>query len=242
MSDTANTPTTTPTADTLSRRGIRSYVKRTGRITIAQQRALTDLWPRYGLELDQGPIDPVQIFGRQASLTLEIGFGMGHSLLQMARSCPDQDFIGIEVHEPGVGSLLTALEEQAISNVRLYRCDALEVLQHCIPDTSLHRLLLFFPDPWHKARHHKRRIVQPAFVQRVHNKLQPSGILHMATDWHPYAEHMLDVLTATPGFSNLAGARGWYTERPSERPETKFERRGQRLGHGVWDLKFQRTA
>jgi tRNA (guanine-N7-)-methyltransferase len=158
----------------------------------------------------------------------------------MAAAAPQEDFIGIEVHRPGVGALLSGLLAQDLSNVRVYACDALEVLRQCVADASLDRVLLFFPDPWHKARHNKRRIVQPAFAELVRSKLKPGGVLHMATDWQPYAEHMLEVMDAAPGYLNLAGDER-FVPRPPERPITKFERRGERLGHGVWDLKFQRV-
>src|SRR5699024_9543868 len=158
----------------------------------------------------------------------------------MAAAAPDQDFIGIEVHRPGVGSLLSGLLSQNLSNVRVYQEDAIEVLKQCIPDASLDRLLLFFPDPWHKARHHKRRIVQPEFAQLVRSKLKVGGVFHMATDWEPYAEYMLEVMQVAAGYQNLSSSGNWV-ERPAERPVTKFERRGHKLGHGVWDLKFQRT-
>jgi len=220
-------------------RTIKSYVMRAGRITEAQQRALDEGWPRFGLELDAGLQDFDRVFGRQAPRTLEIGFGMGQSLLEMAAAAPEQDFIGVEVHKPGVGALINGLLKQGLTNVRIYSCDAIDVLRQCVPDASLGRVLLFFPDPWHKARHHKRRIVQPAFAELVRQKLRVGGVLHMATDWEPYAEHMLEVLSAAPGYRNLA-ADGRYVPRPAERPVTKFERRGERLGHGVWDLKFQR--
>jgi tRNA (guanine-N7-)-methyltransferase len=164
---------------------------------------------------------------------------MGQSLLEMAAAAPEQDFIGVEVHKPGVGALLNGLMTQNLGNVRVYSCDALEVLRQCVADASLDRLLLFFPDPWHKSRHHKRRIVQPAFAELVRQKLKIGGVLHMATDWEAYAEHMLEVMNVAPGYRNLA-ADGRCVERPPERPITKFERRGERLGHGVWDLKFQR--
>lgn len=221
-------------------RTIKSFVMRAGRMTEGQQRGLDNGWPRFGLTLEAGAQDLDRLFGRRAPRTLEIGFGMGHSLLEMAAAAPQEDFIGIEVHRPGVGALLSGLLAQDLSNVRVYACDALEVLRHCIPDASLDRVLLFFPDPWHKARHNKRRIVQPAFAELVRSKLKPGGILHMATDWQPYAEHMLEVMDVAPGYLNLAGDER-FVARPPERPITKFERRGERLGHGVWDLKFQRV-
>ncbi|PTU74319.1 tRNA (guanosine(46)-N7)-methyltransferase TrmB [Pseudomonas mangrovi] len=221
-------------------RTIKSFVMRAGRMTEGQQRGLDKGWPRFGLTLEAGPQDLDGLFGRSAPRTLEIGFGMGQSLLEMAAAAPQEDFIGIEVHRPGVGALLSGLLAQDLSNVRVYACDALEVLRQCIADASLDRVLLFFPDPWHKARHNKRRIVQPAFAELVRSKLKPGGVLHMATDWQPYAEHMLEVMDVAPGYLNLAGDER-FVARPPERPVTKFERRGERLGHGVWDLKFQRV-
>jgi tRNA (guanine-N7-)-methyltransferase len=221
-------------------RTIKSFVMRAGRMTEGQQRGLEQGLPRFGLELSDGLRDFDQVFGRHAPRTFEIGFGMGHSTLEMAAAAPEQDFIGVEVHRPGVGALLNGLLTQHMDNVRVYSCDALEVLRQCVADASLDRVLLFFPDPWHKSRHHKRRIVQPAFAELVRSKLRSGGVLHMATDWQPYAEHMLEVMNAAPGYRNQA-ADGQYVPRPEERPVTKFERRGERLGHGVWDLKFERV-
>ncbi len=222
------------------RREIKSYVMRAGRMTDGQQRGLDEGWPKFGLLLADGPQDFDHVFGRQAPRTLEIGFGMGQSLLEMAQAAPEQDFIGIEVHRPGVGALLNGLLTENVSNVRVYSCDALEVLKNCVADASLDRLMLFFPDPWHKSRHHKRRIVQPEFAQLVRSKLKVGGVFHLATDWQQYAEHMLDVLNVAPGLQNLSEDQTWVA-RPEERPVTKFERRGERLGHGVWDLKFIRV-
>lgn len=223
------------------RREIKSYVMRAGRMTEGQQRGLDHGWPKFGLLLADGLQDFDQVFARQAPRTLEIGFGMGHSLLEMAKAAPEQDFIGVEVHRPGVGALLNGLLSEDLKNVRVYSCDALEVLKTCVADASLDRLMLFFPDPWHKSRHHKRRIVQPEFAQLVRSKLKVGGVFHLATDWQPYAEYMLEVLNEAPGFANLSSEQT-YVERPIERPVTKFERRGERLGHGVWDLKFVRLA
>jgi len=237
MTDSTQQPTAVPPEH---RRTIKSFVMRAGRMTTGQQRGLELGWPKFGLELEDGMLDLDKVFGRQAPRTFEIGFGMGQATLEMAAAAPDQDFIGVEVHKPGVGALLNGLLQQNLGNVRVYSCDALEVLRNCIPDASLDRVLLFFPDPWHKARHHKRRIVQPAFAELVRQKLKVGGVLHMATDWQPYAEHMLEILSAAPGYANLADDNG-YVPRPEERPVTKFERRGERLGHGVWDLKFRRT-
>ncbi len=223
----------------MQRREIKSFVMRAGRMTPGQQRGLDEGWPKFGLELEHGPLLTTELFGRTAPLTLEIGFGMGQSLLEMAAAAPEQDFIGVEVHRPGVGALLAGLLKQELTNIRVYSCDAIEVLQKCIADSSLDRVLLYFPDPWHKSRHHKRRIVNEKFAELVRKKLKPGGILHMATDWEPYAEHMLEVLQQAPGYRNLSASGDWV-ERPQERPVTKFERRGERLGHGVWDLKFVR--
>lgn len=222
------------------RREIKSFVMRAGRTTIGQQRALEEGWPRFGLQLEDGPLNFTQVFGREAPVTFEIGFGMGHSTLIMAQTAQDEDFIGVEVHTPGVGALLSGVLANNLNNLRIYSCDALDVLRQCIPDGSLSRVLLFFPDPWHKSRHHKRRIVQPAFAELIRSKLKVGGVLHMATDWEPYAEHMLEVMNAAPGYRNLA-EDGAYVPRPETRPVTKFERRGERLGHGVWDLMFTRT-
>jgi len=219
-------------------RTIRSFVRREGRITRGQQRALDELWPKYGIAADT-PADLDRLFGRAAPRTLEIGFGNGEALAEMAGQQPDHDFIGIEVHRPGVGHLLQLLEQRGIDNVRIYRADAVKVLKECLPDGSLDRVLLFFPDPWHKKRHHKRRIVQPAFIQLLGKKLKVGGILHMATDWEDYAEHMLAVMQASGDFRKCAGT-GEYSPRPDYRPVTKFEQRGRRLGHDVWDLVFER--
>lgn len=221
-------------------RAIKSFVMRAGRMTEGQQRGFDLGLPKFGLELSDGMQDFDAVFGRQAPRTFEIGFGMGHSTLEMAAAAPEQDFIGVEVHRPGVGALLNGVMTQNLTNLRVYSCDALEVLRQCVPDASLDRVLLFFPDPWHKARHNKRRIVQPAFAELVRQKLKVGGVLHMATDWEPYAEYMLEVMNEAPGYRNLA-ADGRCVERPAERPVTKFERRGERLGHGVWDLKFERV-
>ena len=218
---------------------IRSFVRREGRITSSQQRALQDLWPRYGLEAD-APLNMESIFGRKAPCTLEIGFGNGDALATMAEQQPQCDFIGIEVHRPGVGRLLQHLEAHKLDNVRVMREDAVEILKSCIADNSLDRVLLFFPDPWHKKRHHKRRIVQAGFIELLARKIRPGGCLHMATDWEDYAVHMLEVMERSPAFRNRAGA-GNFSPRPAYRPVTKFEQRGQRLGHGVWDLLYERV-
>ena len=226
--------------DSEQRRAIRSYVLRAGRMTPGQQRAYERGWRRWGLEFADGALDIESAFGRPGPVTLEIGFGMGQSLVTMAEAAPQTNFIGIEVHKPGVGRLLYGMEERGLSNIRIYCHDAVEVLRECIPDASLDTVQIFFPDPWHKKRHHKRRLIQPAFVSQLTTKLKPGGIVHLATDWENYAEQMMEVLSAADGLSN-AVAPGEYAPRPDDRPLTKFERRGERLGHGVWDLLFSRT-
>jgi tRNA (guanine-N7-)-methyltransferase len=210
-------------------------------MTEAQQRAFDTLWPRYGLTLDQGPLKLTDAFDRNLPLTLEIGFGNGEALALQAQRYPDRNFLGVEVHSPGVGHLMIKLAEQESDNVRILQCDAMELLRHHLAVGSLNSVLLFFPDPWHKKRHHKRRIVQPEFVELVHRALVPGGLLHMATDWEDYAQQMLRIVTDHPGFRNCSGA-GQFAPRPEERPLTKFEQRGQRLGHGVWDLLFERQT
>ena len=222
------------------RRRIRSYVRREGRMTKAQHGALERLGARY-IIAPRGEIDPDALFGRRAPRILEIGFGMGDALAAMAKAHPERDYVGIEVHRPGVGSLLLKLEKDAVGNVRIICADAVEVLQQHLPDAGLDAVHLFFPDPWPKQRHHKRRIVQTEFVELVRRKLKAGGTFHMATDWEDYARHMLAVMDAAPGYRNAAGA-GNFSPRPPQRPLTKFEQRGQRLGHGVWDLLYIRAA
>lgn len=222
-------------------RPIRSFVLRQGRITEGQQRAFDELWPVYGLAPPQVELDLLGLFGNSHPITLEIGFGNGEALAQAALRHPEYNYLGIEVHGPGVGHLLLTLAQQESRNTRILQTDAMELLRHHLPAASLAEVLLWFPDPWPKQRHHKRRIVQPEFAQLIHRALQPGGMLHMATDWEDYARQMLAVLSAAEGFINQAGA-GNYSPRPSGRPLTKFERRGQRLGHGVWDLIFVRRA
>ncbi|WP_444895671.1 tRNA (guanosine(46)-N7)-methyltransferase TrmB [Microbulbifer sp. SSSA005] len=221
------------------KKSIRSYVIRAGRMTEGQRNAFDNYWGQYGLSLFDGPLDRQQVFGREAPLALEIGFGMGDSLLAMAEAEPDKDFIGIEVHPPGVGRLINNAGKAGIKNLRVYMADAVDVLNDCIADGSLDRFQLYFPDPWHKKKHHKRRIVQPEFVRLICSKLKTGGLMHMATDWENYAEHMLEVLQGENLLENTA-SEGDYVARPEWRPETKFERRGQRLGHGVWDLVYRR--
>ncbi|MDH5408520.1 MAG: tRNA (guanosine(46)-N7)-methyltransferase TrmB [Gammaproteobacteria bacterium] len=222
-------------------RRIRSFVRREGRLTRGQQRALDELFPSMGIEQSDQPLDLDAVFGRTAPRILEIGFGNGGALASMAASQPQKDFIGIEVHRPGVGNLLLQVEKQGLTNVRVICADAVEVIRDMLPEQSLDGVCLFFPDPWHKKRHHKRRILQAGFVQLLRSRLKLAATFHMATDWQDYAEQMLEVMDSTEGFSNTAGT-GQYVPRPETRPLTKFEQRGQRLGHGVWDLIFIRNA
>lgn len=220
-------------------RRIHSFVRREGRMTAGQQRALQEFWPRFGVD-SAAPVEPAVVFGRVAPLTLEIGFGNGETLLAMAKENPGCDYLGIEVHRPGIGHLLHELEKQQLGNVRVLCGDAVEILHNILPAQSLQRILLLFPDPWHKQRHRKRRIVQADFIELLAEKLQPGGILHMATDWKDYAQHMLGVIRESTGFRNCAGAEN-FAQRPAYRPVTRFERRGQRLGHAVYDLLFERV-
>lgn len=222
----------------LHRRTVRSYVIRGGRLTSSQQQALETLWPVYGVSDVRAPFDAQQHFGRAAPLVLEIGFGMGDSLLEMARCNPDKDFIGIEVHRPGVGRLLHEIQAQGLGNLRVYCHDAKEILRDCIADGALSCVQIFFPDPWHKKKHNKRRLVQAEFMELIRRKLAIGGKVHMATDWEPYAQHMMEVMGALPDYRNAAGVSQFSTA--TERPLTKFEKRGQRLGHVVNDLVFVR--
>jgi tRNA (guanine-N7-)-methyltransferase len=224
-------------ADTPPRRPVRSFVLRPGRMGTGQQRALQDLGPRFLLPFQAALLDPAAVFGRQAPLVLEIGFGMGDATAQIAAARPDVDFVGVEVHEPGVGALLKHIGERGLGNLRLVQHDAVEVLRHMIRPASLDGVHVFFPDPWHKKRHHKRRLIQPPLVELLASRLKPGGRLHCATDWEDYAQQMLEVLGASPLLRNTADG---YAPRPDYRPLTKFEARGQRLGHGVWDLVFTR--
>ena len=221
-------------------RRIRSFVKREGRLTPGQERALNELFPLYGLKLQETPINFVDVFQRSAPTVLEIGFGNGTSLSEMAHNHPEQDYIGIEVHSPGVGNLLMQIEKLGLSNLRVINDDGVDVLNKMIADESLDAVQLFFADPWHKKRHHKRRIVQKEFVQLLRKKLKVGGVFHMATDWEHYAQHMMSVMNDSEGFENTAG-KDQFLPRPEHRPLTKFEQRGQRLGHGVWDLIFKKV-
>ncbi|WP_192458048.1 tRNA (guanosine(46)-N7)-methyltransferase TrmB [Musicola keenii] len=220
-------------------RKVRSFVRRQGRLTKGQQLALDNYWPVMGVEYQKAALNFGDLFGREAPVVLEIGFGMGASLATMAQQHPEQNFLGIEVHLPGVGACLASAQEAELANLRVMCHDAVEVLEDMIPDGSLAMVQLFFPDPWHKARHNKRRIVQVPFVEVVLRKLAVGGVFHMATDWEPYAQHMLEVMNAVEGYRNLS-TNNDYVPRPTSRPLTKFEARGQRLGHGVWDLMFER--
>ena len=231
--------TPAPEDDAAPRRAIRSFVLRQGRLTDAQERGIAEQWPHYGLEPQGTARDFDAVFGRHAERVLEIGFGNGEALRFAASNESERDFIGIEVHRPGVGRLLNGLAADGARNARIYNHDAVEVLERDIADGSLDEVRIFFPDPWPKKRHHKRRLIQADFTQLLARKLRVGGLLHLATDWQAYAEHMWDVLEAAPAFENEAGARGWFA-RPAWRPETHFEARGLRLGHGVWDLLYRR--
>jgi tRNA (guanine-N7-)-methyltransferase len=221
-------------------RSIRSFVTRAGRITAAQQRALLELWPRFGIEFSSQPLEAHAVFGRDAPRVLEIGFGNGENLIALAAAHPERDFLGIEVHRPGVGRILLALEARALTNVRVICHDAVEVLEQQIAPQWLQEILILFPDPWPKKRHHKRRLIQRPFAELLAGRLTRGGLLRLATDWQPYALEMLAALAAVAGLHNLA-ADGAFIARPPERAPTRFERRGERLGHAVWDLGFRRT-
>ena len=216
------------------RRAVRSYVLRQGRVTAAQERALADLTPLYAIAYREARLDPREIFGRAAPLVLEIGSGMGETTARIAKQRPDTDFIAVEVHAPGVGSLLKLIGKEQLRNLRVIRHDALEVLEHMVPDASLAGIHLFFPDPWPKKRHHKRRLVQPAFAALAARKLAPGGYLHAATDWENYAAQIDEVLSGAPDFERVAGG--------AARPATKFELRGLKLGHSVHDFVFRRRS
>lgn len=226
-------------ADAARHRPIRSFVLRQGRQTDAQKRAFDLHWPAYGLDFAGRAIDFDAVFGRRAPRIVEIGFGNGEQLLFAARNEPQHDFIGIEVHGPGVGRLLNAAADEGLRNLRVFQHDAVEVLRDAVAPASLAQVRIYFPDPWHKKRHHKRRLVQPGFVALLCEQLAPGGLLHLATDWENYAGHMLDVLDAEPRLRNRAGPRGTMP-RPEWRRQTHFESRGLKLGHGVWDLLYDR--
>jgi tRNA (guanine-N7-)-methyltransferase len=220
-------------------RAVRSFVTRGGRITSAQERALQELWPKYGVDVAAAPLDLDTLFGRRTRRVAEIGFGNGDNLLALAASRPAEDFLGIEVHRPGVGRLLLQLEERGIGNVRVLCHDAVEVLERDLGGPCLDEILVLFPDPWPKKRHHKRRLIQAPFVALLAERLRAGGALRLATDWEPYAAQMLAALAAEPRLRNVAAESG-FVPRPAERAPTRFERRGERLGHQVWDLEFRR--
>jgi len=240
MSDHPSPTPTRPTEQPAAR-PVRSFVRRGGRLTDGQKRALDELWPRFGIAESDCPLDLADVFGNRHPVIAEIGFGNGEATWRMARAHPEQNFVGIEVHPPGIGRLLLALEREGIDNLRIASGDAVEWLRLRIRPAALAGVRIYFPDPWPKKRHHKRRMVQPGFVALLAARIQPGGILHLATDWAPYAAHMLEVLEAAPHFDNLA-PRGAFSPRPEWRPLTKYERRGSRLGHQVSDLVFTRNA
>ena len=220
-------------------RRIRSFVLRAGRTTVAQERALDELWPAFGLDLQGTPLDLARVFGREAPRCLEIGFGVGEVIGSLAQTNPHIDYLGIEVHRAGVGRLLLHAEKSSLKNLRVICHDAVEVLRDYIADSSLEETLIFFPDPWHKKRHHKRRLIEASFVALLSAKLRTGGILRLATDWQNYAEQMLLVCNAEPTLRSFSPDSS-YVPRPDFRPPTRFERRGERLGHGVWDLVYSR--
>ena len=214
---------------------IKSFVRRAGRTTTGQAKAFEDLGPRFLLQYQQAPLDAAAAYGRDGKLILEIGFGMGEATAHIARVRPDDNFLCCEVHEPGVGALLKRIGEQGLTNIRILQHDAVEVIDHMLPEDSLDGVHIFFPDPWHKKKHNKRRLIQPPLVAKLAARLKPGGYLHCATDWEPYAQQMLQVLSAEPRLQNTAEA---FAPQPDYRPLTKFENRGLRLGHGVWDVVF----
>ena len=221
-------------------RKIQSFVKRSGRLSKGQSLGLNELWADYGIDVDKTLLNFEEVFGNQSEVTLEVGFGNGDSLLEMAIQEPGQNFLGIEVYEAGVGRLVNEASKKSVSNLRVIKEDAVEVLENNIPDGSISNFQLFFPDPWHKKRHHKRRIVQKSFLDLLSRKLINDGMVHVATDWEEYAEHIMETLESHSHFKNRAGDH-MYSERPQYRPLTKFENRGQKLGHGVWDIIFTKT-
>lgn len=229
-------------ADAASRRRpVRSYVLRKGRVTDGQRRALKALWPRFGIDSGGGTLDFAALFGNDGPVIMEIGFGNGAATWRMAQARPDQNFLGVEVHRPGVGRLLLKIEEHGLENIRIACEDAVELLRQRVRDASLDGVRIYFPDPWHKKRHHKRRLVQAPFVELLARRMKPGGILHIATDWAPYAEQVVEVLCASPHFENRSPT-GDYCPRPDWRPLTKYERRGERLGHEVFDLVYRRDG
>lgn len=233
---------TVSTQSTTAHPPIKSFVRRAGRMGTGQQRALETLAPKYVVPFEAHQADWAGHFGRAAPTVLEIGFGMGGATAAIAAARPDINFIGVEVHEPGVGALLKLIDEGSLPNLRIVQHDAVEVLRHMVPQKSLAGVHIYFPDPWHKKRHHKRRLIQPGFVSQLVSYLAPGGYLHCATDWQPYAEQMMEVISAETLLRNTADAsQGGYALKPDYRPLTKFENRGLKLGHGVWDLVFKRV-
>jgi len=232
MTEPEESPDTAP-----CRAPIRSFVLRAGRMGSGQVRALQALGPKFIVPYAACALDSAALFGRDAPVVLEIGFGMGDATATIAQSLPQTDFIGVEVHPPGVGALLQQIDEKQLGNLRIVQHDAVEVLEHMVTPASLAGIHIFFPDPWHKKKHNKRRLIQPPFIAKLVTRLAPGGYLHCATDWQPYAEQMLDVLSAEPALKNSAEG---YAPKPDYRPLTKFENRGLKLGHGVWDLVFVR--
>src|ERR1700733_1868417 len=224
-----------------TQRRIRSFVLRAGRTTPAQERALGELWPTYGIESGAAALDLAAAFGRSAPRCLEIGFGAGEVIGSLAENNPHIDYLGIEVHRSGVGRVLLRAEQSHLKNLRVICSDAVDVLRDCIADDSFDEVLVFFPDPWHKKRHHKRRLIEPEFVALLAAKLRGGGVLRLATDWQAYAEQMLSVCNADPALESLSGD-STYVPRPEFRPPTRFERRGERLGHGVWDLAYAKRV
>jgi tRNA (guanine-N7-)-methyltransferase len=225
--------------ETVTHPPIRSYVLRQGRFSPGQQRAHAELMPRFGISYSPHPMDFAQVFARQAPVVAEVGFGMGETTARIAAANPQVNYLGIEVHAPGVGSLLKHVAEAGLENVRIVQHDAVEVMREMVPPASLAAIHVFFPDPWPKKRHHKRRLLQPAFVSLAASRLVPGGIFHVATDWEEYAQEVLAVFASTPALENTSEG---FAARPATRPETKFERRGLNLGHGVWDVVFRRRA
>lgn len=235
--DAAPTPQGQAPAGVLHPKTIRSFVRRTGRVTTGQAKAFEDLGPRYLLNYQNAPLDAQAAFGRTAPLILEIGFGMGEATAHIARVRPDDNFLCCEVHEPGVGALLKRIGEQEIENIRILQHDAVEVIDNMLPEASIDGVHIFFPDPWHKKKHNKRRLIQSPLIAKLAARIKPGGYIHCATDWEPYAVQILEVLNAEPMLQNTAEN---YAEKPDYRPLTKFENRGIRLGHGVWDLVFRK--
>ena len=243
MSEQTDTPPTHPN------RAIRSFVRRTGRTTAGQAKAFADVGPQFLLRYTPAPADLTQIFGRSAPTILEIGFGMGEATAHIAALMPEKNFLCCEVHTPGVGALLKRIEAQSLTNIRIIQHDAVEVMDEMLNPGDLDGVHIFFPDPWHKKKHNKRRLIQPPLIAKLASRLKPGGYLHCATDWQPYAEQILEVLSAEPSLKNTAesGSDGndgndGYAPQPAYRPLTKFENRGLKLGHGVWDVVFERRA